>query len=181
MHNFDSQLIAAAKSSSWFQHMYETYCGKPLNRTSWRDRAGTTLVSNDAPECGGGGAAANTSSSIAAATTDSDDGGDPDPEPEPSRRSASEPSPASSARRARLLPLARVSADTSLGRSSIYALIQRGIFPPPLKIGRSSRWLADEIDAWLAERIASRDAQLSIVPPTVPSTPSLRWTSGGTR
>ncbi|WP_370602822.1 helix-turn-helix transcriptional regulator [Escherichia coli] len=36
----------------------------------------------------------------------------------------------------------------------IYRLIKDGIFPKPIKLGRSSRWLQSEVEAWLQERIA---------------------------
>lgn len=35
----------------------------------------------------------------------------------------------------------------------IYRLIKDGIFPKPIKLGRSSRWLKSEVEAWLQERI----------------------------
>lgn len=39
----------------------------------------------------------------------------------------------------------------------IYRLIKDGIFPKPIKLGRSSRWLQREVEAWLQARIdASR-------------------------
>ncbi|EEW1631421.1 AlpA family transcriptional regulator [Escherichia coli] len=39
----------------------------------------------------------------------------------------------------------------------IYRLIKDGIFPKPIKLGRSSRWLQSEVEAWLQARIdASR-------------------------
>ncbi|HCT7898481.1 TPA: AlpA family transcriptional regulator [Enterobacter cloacae] len=39
----------------------------------------------------------------------------------------------------------------------IYRLIKDGLFPKPIKLGRSSRWLQSEVEAWLQARIdASR-------------------------
>ncbi|ELY6244202.1 AlpA family transcriptional regulator [Citrobacter youngae] len=35
----------------------------------------------------------------------------------------------------------------------IYRLIKEGIFPKPIKLGRSSRWLQSEVEAWLQARI----------------------------
>nr|CBX79212.1 Uncharacterized protein ORF88 [Erwinia amylovora ATCC BAA-2158] len=35
----------------------------------------------------------------------------------------------------------------------LYKLIKDGIFPQPIKLGRSSRWLESEVEAWLQERI----------------------------
>lgn len=45
-----------------------------------------------------------------------------------------------------------------LSDSTIYRLINKGQFPPPIKLSeRSSGWLSSEIDAWLEMRIkASR-------------------------
>lgn len=34
-----------------------------------------------------------------------------------------------------------------------YQLIKDGKFPEAIKLGRSSRWLADEVAQWLNERI----------------------------
>ncbi|HFD0316962.1 AlpA family phage regulatory protein [Serratia marcescens] len=36
----------------------------------------------------------------------------------------------------------------------IYKLIKDGIFPKPIKLGRSSRWSKSEVENWLQERIA---------------------------
>lgn len=39
----------------------------------------------------------------------------------------------------------------------IYRLIKDGLFPKPIKLGRSSRWLQSEVETWLLARIdASR-------------------------
>lgn len=35
----------------------------------------------------------------------------------------------------------------------IYKLIKDGSFPKPIKLGRSSRWLKSEVEAWLQDRI----------------------------
>lgn len=58
-----------------------------------------------------------------------------------------------------LLPLATVMLRCARSRSRIYGDIKAGIFPAPVKDGASSRWLSTEIDAWLAARIAERDAK----------------------
>ncbi|MBZ6561583.1 AlpA family phage regulatory protein [Klebsiella pneumoniae] len=36
----------------------------------------------------------------------------------------------------------------------IYRLIKDGVFPKPIKLGRSSRWLQSEVESWLQERIS---------------------------
>jgi prophage regulatory protein len=58
-----------------------------------------------------------------------------------------------------LLPLAEVMRRTCKSRTSIYAGIRSNPpkFPRPIKDGFSSRWLENEVDAWVAERIAARD------------------------
>jgi len=39
-----------------------------------------------------------------------------------------------------------------------YKLIQDGLFPKPIKLGRSSRWLKSEVEEWVQQRIYnSRD------------------------
>lgn len=43
-----------------------------------------------------------------------------------------------------------------LCRSNIYQQIHAGKFPEPVKIGRSSRWLASEIHAWVNAQACAR-------------------------
>ncbi len=43
---------------------------------------------------------------------------------------------------------------TGLTDKWFYKLIQLGEFPKPIKLGRSSRWLQSEVEAWLQQRIA---------------------------
>ncbi len=43
---------------------------------------------------------------------------------------------------------------TGLTDKWFYKLIQDGLFPKPIKLGRSSRWLRSEVGAWLQQRIA---------------------------
>lgn len=46
---------------------------------------------------------------------------------------------------------------TGLSDKWFYKLIKDGAFPKPIKLGRSSRWLQSEVEAWMQERIeASR-------------------------
>ncbi|WP_409160490.1 helix-turn-helix transcriptional regulator [Pectobacterium sp. B2J-2] len=42
---------------------------------------------------------------------------------------------------------------TGLTDKWFYKLIQLGEFPKPIKLGRSSRWLQSEVEAWLQQRI----------------------------
>ncbi|MCL6350158.1 helix-turn-helix transcriptional regulator [Pectobacterium polaris] len=42
---------------------------------------------------------------------------------------------------------------TGLSDKWFYKLIQDGLFPKPIKMGRSSRWLKSEIEMWVQERI----------------------------
>ena len=57
-----------------------------------------------------------------------------------------------------LLRLPEVESATGKKRSAIYAEIQAGTFPRPVKIGtRASAWVAAEVQSWIASRIAERD------------------------
>ena len=48
---------------------------------------------------------------------------------------------------------------TGYRRTSIYEKISEGSFPAPVKLGpRAVAWLSTEIDAWIDERVAERDA-----------------------
>ena len=58
-----------------------------------------------------------------------------------------------------LIDFKQLSNKVCMGRSRIYALIANGDFPPPVKIGTSSRWLNPEIDAYIAQLAATRDAE----------------------
>ena len=48
----------------------------------------------------------------------------------------------------RLLRRAEVERMVGLRRSALYAKMERGEFPRPLKIGRAVRWISHEIRAW---------------------------------
>jgi prophage regulatory protein len=53
--------------------------------------------------------------------------------------------------------LEQVKARTGLSRSTVYAYMRDGRFPSPVTISdRYVAWVENEIDAWIAERIASR-------------------------
>lgn len=118
------------------------------------EQSGRTLsVSNGFAESGGGGASMSLPASTrAVAGQDDDDGGDPDPEPERRRSPDHNLSPLL------LLPLRAVSGRCFLSHSHIYSLIREGLFPAPVKIGRTSRWVASEIDTWIASCIQQRSA-----------------------
>ncbi|OLL30197.1 hypothetical protein BTH42_18595 [Burkholderia sp. SRS-W-2-2016] len=47
-----------------------------------------------------------------------------------------------------------------LAYSSMYEAMRLRGFPKPVKVGgaRSNRWVLREVDAWIASRIAERDA-----------------------
>lgn len=55
-----------------------------------------------------------------------------------------------------LIRLADVMRIVGFGKSQIYKLIGRGDFPPPVKLGRASRWSASEVAEWVQGRIATR-------------------------
>jgi len=59
------------------------------------------------------------------------------------------------------LRLPQVKQRTALSRSSIYAKIARGEFPPPINLGvRAVAWLDDEITKWISDRVnASRGGE----------------------
>lgn len=54
-----------------------------------------------------------------------------------------------------LLRLPKVRERVGLCRSSIYARIAQGTFPPPVSLGaRAVAWDSRAVDAWIAKRIA---------------------------
>lgn len=62
----------------------------------------------------------------------------------------------------RLLRLPAVLERVGLGRSRIYDLIAVGRFPEPVKLSdRAVAWLSTEVDLWIQQRIAERDAEVA--------------------
>jgi prophage regulatory protein len=58
-----------------------------------------------------------------------------------------------------LLRLPAVIAATQLSRSTIYAAIQAGRFPQPVRVGeRAVRWRCEDIEAWMAALLPARKA-----------------------
>ncbi|BBS54663.1 TPA: helix-turn-helix transcriptional regulator [Klebsiella pneumoniae] len=49
--------------------------------------------------------------------------------------------------------MAYITSLTGLTDKWFYKLIKDDVFPKPIKMGRSSRWLKSEVEAWLQERI----------------------------
>lgn len=63
-----------------------------------------------------------------------------------------------------LLRLPRVSEAVDLGASTIRTMVAEGEFPRPIRIGkRAVAWLQSDIDRWLADRAAERDAAMSAI------------------
>ena len=55
-----------------------------------------------------------------------------------------------------LMTLDEVCDLTRRSSSTIYAYMEKGFFPEPIKLGSSSRWLKSEILAYIAEQAAKR-------------------------
>lgn len=109
---------------------------------------GLTAAEAEASDCSGGEGAPE----VAASDDDDGDGdGDPDSDRRRPRSKTSHPSfpPA-------LFAFEPLSHYVGLGRSRVYQEIARGEFPKPIKIGKSSRWVKAEIDAWIAKHCAQR-------------------------
>lgn len=61
----------------------------------------------------------------------------------------------------KLIRLPEALEKTGLSRTRLYVLIAKHAFPKPVKLGPNARAIAfldTEIDAWIAERIAGREA-----------------------
>jgi len=57
------------------------------------------------------------------------------------------------------LRLPQVKARTGLSRSELYRAISSKTFPTQVKLGaRSSAWAEHEVEAWIAARMAEREA-----------------------
>lgn len=56
----------------------------------------------------------------------------------------------------RLIRLREVQHRVGLGRSTIYRWMSEGKFPKPVQLGGYSvAWAEDEVDAWIADRLAA--------------------------
>ncbi|BBV18914.1 helix-turn-helix transcriptional regulator [Citrobacter freundii] len=53
-----------------------------------------------------------------------------------------------------LVDMAFITTYTEMTDKWFYKLISEGLFPKPIKLGRSSRWLKSEVEAWVQQRIA---------------------------
>jgi len=63
---------------------------------------------------------------------------------------------------ASILRLPAIRKITGLSRSAIYDLISQGKFPKQIKLtSRSSGWIESEVNQWLDDRIAERDAKVA--------------------
>jgi len=57
-----------------------------------------------------------------------------------------------------VIKLPDVMKKTCLSKAGIYSMIQKNVFPKPIKLGtRASGWIEDEVDAWIEDRIKERD------------------------
>ncbi|MDH6634357.1 UNVERIFIED_ORG: putative DNA-binding transcriptional regulator AlpA [Lelliottia amnigena] len=54
----------------------------------------------------------------------------------------------------KMVDMAFITEFTGLSDKWFYKLIQEGLFPKPIKMGRSSRWLKSEVEEWVKLRIA---------------------------
>ncbi|GAB2458631.1 AlpA family transcriptional regulator [Comamonas humi] len=60
----------------------------------------------------------------------------------------------------RVLKLKEVLGKTSLGKTTLYALLKQSQFPKPISLGlRAVGWIESEVDAWIQEKIDDRDQQ----------------------
>ncbi len=58
-----------------------------------------------------------------------------------------------------MIKLKEVQKLTGLSRSSIYAYIDKGLFPAQVKLGlRSVAWVDSEIESWVESKVLARDA-----------------------
>ena len=53
----------------------------------------------------------------------------------------------------RVIPLSEVIEITTISRSTLFRMVEKGSFPAPRQIGeRRVGWLSDEVQAWLLDR-----------------------------
>jgi prophage regulatory protein len=61
----------------------------------------------------------------------------------------------------RFVRLPEVLESVGIAERTLYALMRRGEFPRPAKIGKMSVWVEDEIAQWQLDRMAEREAKPS--------------------
>ena len=54
----------------------------------------------------------------------------------------------------KMVDMAFITEFTGCSDKWFYKLIQEGLFPKAIKLGRSSRWLKSEVEEWVQKRIA---------------------------
>ncbi|CAI1092717.1 MULTISPECIES: helix-turn-helix transcriptional regulator [Serratia] len=54
----------------------------------------------------------------------------------------------------KMVDMVFITAFTGCSDKWFYKLIQDGLFPKPIKLGRSSRWLKSEVEEWVQQRIS---------------------------
>jgi len=60
----------------------------------------------------------------------------------------------------KLMKIKDVMQATSLARPTIYKYVKNGIFPKPVSLGgRAVAWVSDEVEDWIMNCIAERDAE----------------------
>jgi prophage regulatory protein len=75
--------------------------------------------------------------------------------------------PPSSGCDTRILRWREVAQRTGLSRPTIWRLVRAGTFPRPVQLSSPAAvgWIASEVDAWIATRIAQRDLQVPRLTP----------------
>ena len=146
---FDSR----SQYESFMRKAFETGYIKAPSKNTGRDHAPALTITDDMPEAGGGGESAAGAPEVAASD---DDGGDGDGDPDSDRRSRPRSKSSHPSFPPALLAFEPLSHYVSFGRSRIYQLIAAGEFPQPIKVGKSSRWVKAEIDAWISKQAASQ-------------------------
>lgn len=53
----------------------------------------------------------------------------------------------------KMVDMAFITTFTGLSDKWFYKLISEGLFPKPIKMGRSSRWMQSEVEDWVQQRI----------------------------
>ncbi|HHQ6552139.1 TPA: helix-turn-helix transcriptional regulator [Serratia fonticola] len=53
----------------------------------------------------------------------------------------------------KMVDMAFITSFTGLTDKWFYKQIKDGAFPKPIKLGRSSRWMQSEVEAWVQQRI----------------------------
>lgn len=57
----------------------------------------------------------------------------------------------------RLLPLNEVLRRVPICKTTLYAMLDKGVFPKPVKVGQRTFWSSTQITKWIDDKVAANE------------------------